>query len=216
MRKVIAGSLNGNVYQFEEAAFQAVQAYLDKAAAQCAGNPDRAEVIADLEQAIADKCDSFLGKHKNVVSVEEAHQLLSEMGAVPSDTAQPATAACADAAPRMQAAPSSAPQQRRLYRLPNKGVVGGVCSGLAAYFGIDVVWVRLFYVLMAISTGLWFFVWLVQLCITPKAVTSEEMAAAHGQPFSARNMADRARHHGQAAAESLSDAANNLRNAFSR
>ncbi len=216
MRKVIIGSLNGNAYQFEEGAFQAVQAYLDKASAQCAGNPDRAEVVADLEQAIADKCDSFLGKHKNVVSVEEAHQVLREMGAVPSDTAQPAAAAFADAAPRMQAAPASAPRQRRLYRLPNKGVVGGVCSGLAAYFGIDVVWVRLFYILMAISTGVWFFVWLVQLCITPKAITAEEMAAAHGQPFSARDMADRAKHHGQAAAESLSDAANNLRNAFSR
>ena len=107
-------------------------------------------------------------------------------------------------------------RQRRLYRLPGKGMVGGVCSGLAAYFGVDVVWVRLFYVVMTIITGVWFFVWLVQLCITPKAVTNEEVAAAHGQPFSAREFADRARHHGQAAAESLSDAANNLRNAFSR
>jgi len=216
MRKVIAGSLNGNVYQFEEGAFQAVQAYLDKASAQCAGNPDRAEVIADLEQAIADKCDSFLGKHKNVVSVEEARQILREMGEVASATAEPAAATFADAAPRMQATASSTPRQRRLYRLPDKGVAGGVCAGLAAYFGIDVVWVRLFYVLMAISTGLWIFVWLVQLCITPKAVTAEEIAAAHGQPFNARDMADRARHHGKAAAESLGDAANNLRNAFSR
>ncbi len=216
MRKVITGSLNGNAYQFEEGAFLAVQAYLEKASTQCAANPDRAEVIADLEQAIADKCDTFLGKHKNVVLVEEASQVLREMGAVEGTAAEPAAAASADAAPRMQATPSPAPRQRRLYRLPAKGAVGGVCSGLAAYFGVDVVWVRLFYVLMTIITGVWFFVWLVQLCITPKAVTAEEMAAAHGQPFSARDMAERAKHHGQAAAESLSDAANNLRNAFSR
>ncbi len=141
MRKVTAGSLNGKCLPVRRSCLPGSAAYLDKAASQCAGNPDRAEVIADLEQAIADKCDTFLGKHKNVISVEEARQILREMGAVASDTVEPEAAAPAEAPPRMQApASATAPQrQRRLYRLPGKGVVGGVCSGLAAYFGVDVV-----------------------------------------------------------------------------
>jgi hypothetical protein len=55
MRKVITGSLNGNAYQFEEGAFAAIKAYLDAAAAGAIGNADRRELLADLEQAIADK-----------------------------------------------------------------------------------------------------------------------------------------------------------------
>ncbi len=68
-----------------------------------------------------------------------------------------------------------------LYRIPGEGMLGGVCAGLAAYFSVDVVWVRLFYVLLTFTTGVWFFVWLVQLCITPKAVTPEQLAAARRQ-----------------------------------
>jgi phage shock protein PspC (stress-responsive transcriptional regulator) len=167
MRKVITGSLNGNAYQFEEGAFEAVRAYLDRAAFRAAHNPDRAEMLADLEQAIADRCNAFLGRHRNVVSSEQAQQILREMGPVE------------DGAPDSGPAAAAVPRGRRLYRIPGDAMMGGVCAGLAAYFGIDVVWVRLFYVLLTVTTGVWFLVWLVQLCITPKAVTPEEIAAAH-------------------------------------
>lgn len=216
MRKVITGSLNGNAYQFEEEAFLAVQTYLRNAAARFAANPDRAEIMADLEQAVADKCDTFLGKHKTVVSIEEARQILREMGPVDSNAAEPgdaATSAYHDAPSR---AADTAPRRRRLYRLTSEGMMGGVCAGIAAYISVDVVWVRLAYVLLAFSTGIWFFVWLTQLFITPKAVTPEEIAAAHGDPISAREVLERARRSSRAAAEGLNDAAQNLRDAFGR
>jgi phage shock protein PspC (stress-responsive transcriptional regulator) len=177
MRKVITGSLNGNAYQFEEGAFAAIKAYLDAAAAGAIGNADRRELLADLEQAIADKCDSCLGKHKNVISDEEARQILREMGAV--ESAEPDPDTCPGRAHR-PAAGGSVPRNRRLYRIPAQGMLGGVCAGLAAYFAVDVVWVRLVYVVLALCTGIWLFVWLVQLIITPKAITADEIAAAEG------------------------------------
>jgi len=184
MRKVITGSLNGNAYQFEEQAFDAVQEYLERAAAQAAGNPDRAEMLADLEQAIADKCDTFLGKHKNVISLAEARQILAEMGPVHGATAgpeaAPASGSGSGSASRAQPAPGRCePRERRLYRIPAEGMLGGVCAGLAAYVGIDVVWMRVIYLVLAFSTGVWFFVWLVQLWVTP-ATKPEEICAAQG------------------------------------
>lgn len=178
MHKVITGSLNGNAYQFEEQAFAAVQAYLNRAAAQ-AGNPDAAEILTDLEQAIADKCDTFLGKHRNVVSLEQARQILREMGPVESTEPGPETASTTARDVRSPARPT-APNARRLYRIPGEGMLGGVCAGLAAYVGIDVVWMRLIYILLTFATGVWFFVWLVQLWVTPKAITPQELAAAQG------------------------------------
>jgi phage shock protein PspC (stress-responsive transcriptional regulator) len=193
MRKVITGNLNGNAYQFEEQAFEAVQAYLANAAMKFAGNPDRAEILADLEQAIADKCDTFLGRHKTVISLEEARQVLREMG--PVETSAPDRGEFAPCA-----ATTTMPRRRRLYRLPGEGMLGGVCAGLAAYMNIDVVWVRLAYVLLAFATGIWFIVWLVQLCITPKAFTAEQIADAHGDPLTAREVLERARRSGRVAA----------------
>jgi phage shock protein PspC (stress-responsive transcriptional regulator) len=212
MRKVITGNLNGNAYQFEEPAFEAVRTYLDNAAAKFTGNPDRAEILADLEQAIADKCDTFLGRHKTVVSLEEARHILRAMGPVEGNAPERGESSTSAG----HAAAAVASRRRRLYRLPREGMLGGVCAGLAASFDVDVVWVRLAYVLLTFATGIWFFVWLVQLCITPKAITAEEIAAAHGEPLTAREVLERARKSGRAAADGLRDAGQNLRDALGR
>ena len=55
MRRVITISLNGNAYQLEEDACGLLTQYLEDAARALAGDPDRTEIVADLEQAIADK-----------------------------------------------------------------------------------------------------------------------------------------------------------------
>src|SRR5688500_16660476 len=40
---------------------------------------------------------------------------------------------------------------RRLTRSRSQGVIGGVCAGLADYFGVDVVLVRLLWVILSIA-----------------------------------------------------------------
>ena len=40
---------------------------------------------------------------------------------------------------------------RRLTRSRSQGVIGGVCAGLAEYFGVDVVLVRLLFVILSIA-----------------------------------------------------------------
>src|ERR1700761_6434741 len=82
MRTVITISLNGNAYQLDAVGFDALRAYLQVAEQRLAGNPDQQEILADLEQAIADKCNRYLGPHKNVVSAAEVTEVLREMGPV--------------------------------------------------------------------------------------------------------------------------------------
>jgi hypothetical protein len=54
MRPVISVSLSGRAYQLEDDAHAALAGYLVSAERSLAANPDRAEILADLEQAIAD------------------------------------------------------------------------------------------------------------------------------------------------------------------
>ena len=82
MRTVITISLNGNAYQIDAVGFDALRSYLQMAEQGLAGNPDQEEILADLEQAIADKCLRYLGPHKNVVSAGEITNVLREMGPV--------------------------------------------------------------------------------------------------------------------------------------
>lgn len=227
MRTVTLVSLGGNAYQLEEAAHGQIAGYLDRAARSLAGNPDRAEILADLEQAIADKCDSFLGKHKNVISADEAAQILREMGPVVGTDAQ------GDTQPRFHAGPEPAEEygdfsqgqdaadtarRKRLMRIPSEGMVGGVCAGFAAYLSIDVVWVRLGFVLLTLCTGVWFFAWLVLLIVMPAARTPEQVASVRGDALSAREVMEMARRKSaefrRAAASGLRDAEQNLRHTF--
>jgi len=103
MRTVITVSLNGTAYQLESGAYESLDDYLKLAAQRLTGNPDRTEVLADLEQAIAEKCGPCLGAHKNVVTVDEMAAILEEMGpvepGVAAGEAGASTAGAAGAAP---------------------------------------------------------------------------------------------------------------------
>lgn len=191
MRRVITVSLNGNAFQFEEDACTQLDAWLDDAARTLAGDPDRQEIIADLEQAIADKCQRFLGPHKNVLTRAEIDTVLAEMGPVHAPEAPQSPGAqrppSADAA---GAAPGPAP--RRLYQISEGAMISGVCNGIAAYFSIDVTLVRVLAVALAfLSFGLAVLAYVILMFVVPYATTSEERAAAHGMPFNARVLVER-------------------------
>ena len=66
----------------------------------------------------------------------------------------------------------------RIYRVPSEGMMGGVCAGLAAYFDVEPVLVRIAFVGLSVFTGsIWILVWLALLVLTPAARTPEELAA---------------------------------------
>jgi phage shock protein PspC (stress-responsive transcriptional regulator) len=194
MERVVTINLNGNAFQLDEAAFAALRAYLDQADARLRGNPDRAEILADLEQAIAEKCGRFLGPHKTVVTAAEIQQVITEMGPVetadaPADEGN--TAPPPDPGPQTTARPGP----KRLYRIREGAMYMGVCTGIAAYIHMDVAFVRIAFVVATVMTFGWAWLgyWILGFTI-PEAHTADEHAAAHGQaPFSAQDVVDDAR-----------------------
>ena len=90
MQKVITINLNGNAYQLDETDTTRCARISRTANAQLGGNPDKAEIIRDLEQSIAEKCMRFLGPGKTVVSTAEVEQILREVGPVEGGAAPPA------------------------------------------------------------------------------------------------------------------------------
>lgn len=213
MRAVNSISLNGNAWQIEAEGCEALAAYLKGAETRLTEDPDRAEILADLEQAIADKLARYVSAHKNVVTAEEIALALQEMGPVESAEASAKAHASAPAGEGAQscaepqygapgaAGPASATGAggptgpgtiRHLFRIREGGMLGGVCNGLAAYFGVDVTLVRVIFVVFSVFTGgIGAAVYLVMLIVVPLAVTAEQMAAAHGKPFSAEELIGR-------------------------
>ena len=193
MQTVVNISLNGNSYQLEEPGYNQLRTYLERAEARLKDNPDRAEVMADLEQAIGEKCRGTLTPHKTVVTVAEVERIIAEMG--PVEPADEKSADGTDGRRRRRFSASSAGNQprKRLYKIREGAMWGGVCNGLAAYMGLDVTWVRIGLVVLTLFTGVTLLVYIAMLIIVPYADTAEDRAAAFGVPFNTEDIISRAK-----------------------
>jgi phage shock protein PspC (stress-responsive transcriptional regulator) len=197
MNKVITINLDGLAYQLEEGGFDVLRVYLETAAARLTGNPDRDEILSDIERAIAEKFRALLGSHKTVVVTKEVTDVLAEMGPIEADSG-----AAADPGASSTSRPGGAGEDqsarrggspRRLYRIYEGAMVSGVCNGIAAYAGIDPTLVRLSFVLLTLIWGTGVLVYVVMAIVVPEARSPEEKAAASGDPSTAQEFIRRAR-----------------------
>lgn len=211
MQKVVIVNLNGIAYHLEESAHAALGAYLARAEAQLRDNPDRLEIVGDLEQAIADKFARYLGPSKNVVTASDMTTILEEMGPVHDETGNSTASASAsdnrDGASSSSATtgrgatsdPAGASTTKRLYRMLESGLIGGVCSGIATFTNTDVTLIRVGATLVGLlevvflHTPFTLLAYLAAMFIIPAADTSEERAAARGIPFNAQQLIDEAK-----------------------
>lgn len=186
MNKVTTINLNGKAYQLEEAGYELLKKYLEGARKNLADDPDRDEVLADFERAIAEKCDSHLNSRKNVITAREVTKIIDDMGPVePAGEGEHI---------HEEPAPEPIPPTKRLYTLPDRAMIGGVAAGLAEYLNIDVNIVRLLFVLLVfVTSGIWIFVYLLMMIALPEARTPEQKAELRGERFTAQDVLDRAK-----------------------
>jgi phage shock protein PspC (stress-responsive transcriptional regulator) len=79
---------------------------------------------------------------------------------------------------------------KKLYRDPDDKLIGGVCSGLAAYFGIqDPIWVRIAFALVALGGGLGIPIYLLLWALVPVAETPGDFLAMRGEKINVKNIA---------------------------
>jgi phage shock protein PspC (stress-responsive transcriptional regulator) len=195
MNKVITINLGGNAYQLEEGGYDLLRAYLETAAARLKGNPDRDEILSDIERAIAEKLRALFTSQKTVVMTTEVAVVLSEMGPIETDADT-----AADTGASGTGGPGGGEQSekrdgtpRRLYRIHEGAMLAGVCNGMAAYVNIDPTLVRLAFVLLTMLWGTGLLVYVVMAIVVPEARSPEEKAAASGGPATAQEFIRRAK-----------------------
>ncbi|NMC53463.1 MAG: PspC domain-containing protein [Chloroflexi bacterium] len=76
--------------------------------------------------------------------------------------------------------------QKRLYRSRKDVILGGVCSGLGDYFGLDPAIFRILFVLFAVAGGPGVLVYIVLWIILPLEGETDSAGAFDGQEFSSR------------------------------
>ena len=181
MHKVITINLNGQVYQLDERGYEVLRAYLELAEAQLGSNPDKCEIIRDLEQSVAEKFARHLDSGRTVVATAGVEQVLLEIGPVDGGAPNVGEASTLGGAANAQTA-------RRLYQIREGAMLSGLCNGIAAYFSLDPTFVRIAFVAAAIveiavfdrPPAMVVGLYAILVFMVPYAKTSSERAAAYG------------------------------------
>jgi phage shock protein C len=143
MDKTIVIGLSGHSEQFrlDQDAYDRLTRYLDRAESRLQDDPDRTEVIGDLERSVGDKLAALLGSDDRLITSTDIDGVLDEIGAV--DTGRRPVPGDDDAPPR----------RRKLQRIREGQQIAGVCTGIAAYSEVGVDWVRTVFVLGTLVTA---------------------------------------------------------------
>jgi phage shock protein PspC (stress-responsive transcriptional regulator) len=175
MQPVLTVSLNRIAVQVEEDAHARLLAYLASASHKLAGNPDRAEILLDLEQAIADQCKRRMLPGHTVITLEELAPALDEMGEV--EVPEPVE-------PK---APNEKSTDAALQQISQGALISGVFKGIAKSANVDVTLVRVIaLVLLFVTSGAMLLLYLVLMLLIPFAPLDANAAPPRKLPAKCR------------------------------
>jgi phage shock protein PspC (stress-responsive transcriptional regulator) len=170
MNEVTRIHLGRQPFTISVAAHKALKAYL----AAIEKEVGDASVIDEIELRMAELLSKRGVSGDKVVLPDDVDFLKQQLGQ-PADFSEDSEASATTSANDQGA--------KRLFRDPDNGLLGGVAAGLAAYFGLDVVLIRIIFVILGVfSGGVGILIYIVFWLMVPPAKTSSEKLQMQGMP----------------------------------
>lgn len=164
MKKTISINIAGQIFYIEEDGYEKLRNYLNSIQRYFASYEDSKEIISDIEGRIAEK---FLKNQKatdqQAITLEDVDGLIKSMGSVSDFEAleededfASQSAASAQQAAEPQNTSLDAPKnpktetahKKPLVRDTKRKLLGGVCAGIAHYFNVDPLLIRLIFLFL--------------------------------------------------------------------
>ncbi|MCB0585985.1 MAG: DUF2807 domain-containing protein [Phaeodactylibacter sp.] len=185
MNKVQHINLGGLPFTIDEDAYEHLRNYLGTIHRHFQGSEGYEEITNDIEARMAELFQESLGERNTIITMKEVKDAIVIMGTPEDFGAEPLGE---EPEPGSRKSSGYRPG-KRLFRNPEDEVLGGVCSGIAAYFGIaDPLWIRLLFIVITISGGFGIPAYLILWAIVPKAETASDRLAMRGEPINASNI----------------------------
>ncbi|MBB6111817.1 PspC domain-containing protein [Mucilaginibacter lappiensis] len=177
MNKTIIININGIVFHIEEDAYEVLKAYMTDVKRHFSSSADSLEITTDIENRIAEMFNEILANQNKQVIVEADVKLVVEqMGSV-----EDFESAEDDAKPAGSSTVGYNTERRRLFRDPDDHLVSGVAAGIANYFDIPAVWIRLAFALSLIFAGSGLILYVILWIVIPKATSRADRMAMKGE-----------------------------------
>jgi phage shock protein PspC (stress-responsive transcriptional regulator) len=144
MKSTIKVSISGIAFNLDNDAYGCLKNYLDRIERIFAGKEGGREIIEDIEVRIAELFSARIQSPEQIITLPTVAEVVATVGTADdiADNDEETTAFAPESV--------KASERKRLFRDIDHHVLGGVCSGLGNYFGIDRVLVRLAFVAAAV------------------------------------------------------------------
>lgn len=186
MQRIIQITISGRVIPIEEMAYGLLDDYISSLERQFDREESKDEIIGDIENRIAELFMMKIETGGQVIDRADVQKVIDTLGNASelNENAQSTDSKPYTRPHRYQPPPYE--QTRRLYRNPNDKILGGVCSGVANYFEIDPVIVRLVFAILFLTAGIGLLAYILAWIIIPVAKTPQDMyymTGAHPMDF---------------------------------
>lgn len=184
MKKTVNVAIGGCSFVIDEDACNVISTYLDRFKAAIGESSSSTEVMDELENRIADLLKGKLGG-RDVVTLAMAESVIGELGY--PEGYKEAEHRNGPEAPGQDAGWQDRPV-KKLFRDTDDKKIAGVCSGLALFLGVDVVIMRVIFLIALICGSAGFWIYVVIWIAAPEAKTAAEKCELRGIPATADNI----------------------------
>ena len=176
MKKTLSIHLGRQLFVIEEDAFDRLQEYLKRLEASLKEEKGIAEIIEDIEMRFAELLMLYLGENRKVVTLDDVKKAIVSLGE-PEEISDESN----EEKSETRSSNDENYRNRKLYRDTENGILGGVCTGFAAYLNLDPVIIRVAFIVFSF-VGLAIPLYIVLWVIIPSASTPSERLQMHGKP----------------------------------
>ena len=182
MKKVINAGIGGRSFTVDEDAYARLDSYLvffkSRLSSESSDEVMSDLEMSDLESRIAELFAAEVGAGQRVVNLDIVERVISQLG-MPDGSPVPGS----------EPADNTEKRARKLYRDVSDRRIAGVCAGLAAYFEVDVVLVRIIMLVALVAGSIGFWLYVILWIAVPKATTAAEQCELRGLAPTAENLA---------------------------
>jgi phage shock protein PspC (stress-responsive transcriptional regulator) len=179
MKITVSINLGGYSFNIDEDAYAELKMYLRNLELHFAGEESASEILSDIETRMAELFRTKITGYKQVINIEDVRQAILVLG-TPEDIS--------DSDGPSSREKFASPGYHRMYRDPDNRVIGGVCSGMGAYWNIDPVIVRIIFIALALAGGIGVMVYLILYIVLPEAKTTAQKIEMKGEPVNIHNI----------------------------
>jgi phage shock protein PspC (stress-responsive transcriptional regulator) len=183
MNKTININLGGIYFHIDELAYEKLRRYLDAINASLSNDPyGKDEIISDIEARISELLSEKIKEDRQVINQQHIDEIIKVMG-------QPEDYTFDEELFNDKKNPyQTSPTSKKLFRDGDDKILGGVASGLGHYFGIDVIWIRILWLILAFFGGTGFLIYIIFWILLPEAKTTAEKLQMKGEVVNLSNI----------------------------